>query len=84
VGIGLIAAGVREVENPNGDDAVIAERNYRPPGIALAVGGGLAAAAGIALLVVHARRNRSGNLARVTWSPVVGGAHAGFTLAGRF
>lgn len=84
VGIGLIAAGKREVENPNGDDALIAERNYRPPGIALAVTGGVVAAAGVALLVVHARRSRSGSSARMAWSPVLSGTHAGVVLAGRF
>lgn len=84
VGIGLIAAGKREVENPNGGDAVLAERNYRPTGIALAVSGGVVAAAGVALLVVHARRQRPGKGSRVAWSPVVDGSQAGFVLAGRF
>lgn len=84
VGIGLVAAGKRNVENPNGDDAVIAERNYRPPGIALAVTGGVAAAAGVALLVVHARRARSGNRSQMAWSPVLSGTHVGVALAGRF
>lgn len=84
IGIGLIAAGKREVENPSGDDAVLAERNYRPAGIGLAVTGGVVAAAGVALLVVHARRSREGNAKRVAWSPVFGNAHLGVALAGRF
>lgn len=84
VGIGMIAAGKRKVENPDDGDAVVAERNYRPAGIVLAVGGGVAAAAGVALLVVHARRSRAGRTARVAWAPVVDETHVGAVLAGRF
>lgn len=82
VGIGLIAAGLREVENPNGDAAVIAERNYRPAGVVVAVVGGTAAAAGVALLIAHVRGSRKERDLRI--SPIIGTSHAGLGLGARF
>lgn len=80
VGIGLAAAGTREIEDGVALD--ITERDYRPAGIAIAVVGGVAVAAGIGLLVTHAVRKRSSE--RIGWSPMVGRSHAGMVLRGRF
>jgi hypothetical protein len=81
VGIGLVAAGTREIKRV---DRQIDERNYRPPGIAVAVSGAVAAAAGVALIVVHAKRARGRGDARAMWSPMIGGATAGILLSRRF
>ncbi|MCX4248126.1 hypothetical protein OEB96_46370 [Paraliomyxa miuraensis] len=80
VGIGLVAAGTREVDD--GLAVEITERNYRPPGIGVAVLGGVAVAAGIGLLVTHAVRKRSSE--RLGWGPMLEGSHAGVVLRGRF
>lgn len=82
VGIGLVAAGVREVDEP--DPLRMAERNYRPPGVALAVSGGVVVAAGVAVLVVHVLRARNGKGHGVAWAPALVGARAGVAVAGRF
>ena len=80
VGIGLVAAGTREVDD--GLAVEITERNYRPPGIGVAIFGGVAVAAGVALLLSH--KPRSAARERVSLSPVLGQAQAGVTLRGRF
>lgn len=80
VGIGLVAAGKREVDDGLAID--VTERNYRPPGIGVAVVGGVAVAAGIALLVTHAARKRSSE--RIGWGPMFDRSQAGVTLHGRF
>lgn len=83
VGLGLVAVGTRRVDR--GDDIVIWERFYRPPGIAIAAVGGVAAVTGIGLLVVHALRGRGkdGASERITWSPVLGG-QTGVVVTTRF
>lgn len=83
VGLGLVVAGTREVDR--GNEAEIADRNYRAPGTAVAIVGGIAAATGIALLVAHAIRKRDrGTTERVTWTPVLEGTAVGAALRGRF
>jgi hypothetical protein len=83
VGMGLVLAGTRRVDR--GDDVMIFERHYRPPGIAMTVVGGAATAAGIGLLVAHALRGRGKAHAseRVRLGPLLGG-QAGVVLRGRF
>jgi hypothetical protein len=85
VGIGLVAAGKREAHPTNEEQ--IGERDFRTPGTAMLIVGGIVAAAGVGLLVAHAvrvreRNDRGGE--RLTWSPVIDGAHAGAVLRGRF
>lgn len=75
-----MAVGTREVDD--GVEVDLTERNYRPPGIGLAVVGGLAVAAGIGLLVTHATRR--GARERVSLSPVLERTRAGVVLRGRF
>jgi hypothetical protein len=82
VGIGLIAAGVREVDDD--DVGTHTERNYRPAGVTIAVSGAVAASIGAALLLVHARRGRDSKDKGIAWSPVIGRAHAGIVVVGRF
>lgn len=82
VGIGLVAAGARDVDEP--DPLRVTERNYRPPGVALAVSGGVVAAAGVALLVVHVLRARNGKSRRMVWAPVVVGGRGGISITGNF
>lgn len=80
VGIGLVVAGTREVDD--GVAVEITERNYRPPGIGVAVVGGVAVVAGVALLVTHAARKRAGE--RLSLSPMFERSQAGVVLRGRF
>jgi hypothetical protein len=81
-GIGLIVAGVRDVDESN--PLLRAELNYRSPGIVVAVSGGLLGAAGVTMLAIHVVRSRTREERRVAWMPVVDGTRIGLALGGRF
>ncbi|MEM9461139.1 MAG: hypothetical protein AAGF11_43645 [Myxococcota bacterium] len=75
-GVGLVAGGIvfaqgRQIDNPASQLLRPEGRNYRPPGVAIMVTGGVLAAAGVALLVldrVRARRSAP-DIARLSFQP---------------
>lgn len=83
--VGLVAGGIvfaqgRQIDNPSSQLLRPEGRNYRPPGVAVMVTGGVLAAAGVALLVldrVRARRSAP-DVARLSFQP--SDASAGLAL----
>ncbi len=74
--VGLVAGGIvfaqgRQIDNPSSQLLRPEGRDYRPPGVAVMVTGGVLAATGVALLVldrVRARRSAPG-VARLSFQP---------------
>jgi hypothetical protein len=89
IGVGVLGAGVMASgilltlrrDELRGEPGTLSRYSTRPPGIGLAVGGGVALAAGVALIVVDVVRHRK---SRVAFAPAVGRGQAGLSIVGRF
>lgn len=84
LGAGVMGAGIALALRPDelrGDPGTLSTYTTRPPGIGLSVGGGVALAAGITLIVVDAVRHRK---SRVALMPTVGSRMVVLSIARRF
>jgi hypothetical protein len=84
LGAGMMASGIPLTLRPDelrGEPGTLSMYSTRRSGIGLAVGGGVALAAGVALIVVDVVRHRK---SRMAFAPAVGRGRAGVSIVGRF